>query len=54
MKDLSLLGRPLSQTIIVDNSIQAFALQISNGIPISSYFGQPWDRELYMLVSFMI
>lgn len=51
MKDLSRLGRSLEQTIIVDNSIHAFALQISNGIPIPSFFGQSWDTELYQLVS---
>ena len=50
VKDLTRLGRPLNQTIIVDNSIHAFAFQISNGVPIPSFFGQPWDNELQLLV----
>jgi len=40
------VGRPLTTTIIVDNSILAFACNITNGVPIPSYFGQPWDNEL--------
>lgn len=51
LKDLSRLGRPLNQTILVDNSIKAFALQMSNGVPIASFFGQQWDCELQFLVS---
>ena len=51
IKDLNSLGRPLETTIIVDNSIHAFACQISNGVPIPSFFGQPWDQELKLLVS---
>ena len=46
VKDLNSLGRPLTSTIIVDNSIHAFACNITNGVPIPSYYGQPWDNEL--------
>ena len=51
IKDLGSLGRPLETTILVDNSIHAFACHITNGIPIPSFFGQPMDNELKLLVS---
>ena len=52
-KDLHRLGRDLSKTIIVDNSIYAFAYNLPNGIPIPSYYGQRNDRELISLVSYL-
>ena len=51
VKDLGSLGRPLERTIIVDNSIHVFFYHLSNGIPICSFVGQPWDQELNILVS---
>jgi len=53
VKDLSQLGRELKHTLILDNSPFSYMFQPDNAIPITSWFNDRNDRELYELIPFL-
>ncbi len=53
VKDLSVLGRDLSSTIIIDNSPNSYALHRTNAIPCVSWFEDKFDTELFDLLPFL-
>lgn len=53
VKDLSLLNRDLSQSIIVDNSPASYIFHPENAIDCSSYIDDPRDQELDQIGSFL-
>ncbi|KAJ3327844.1 hypothetical protein HDU93_001784 [Gonapodya sp. JEL0774] len=53
VKDLSMLGRPLPGTIIIDNAPASYAFHPSNAIPITSWFNDGEDTELTDLLPFL-
>ncbi|CAO1614987.1 unnamed protein product [Parajaminaea phylloscopi] len=53
VKDLSQLGRPISESIIIDNSPASYIFHPNNAVPISSWFNDPHDTELTDLCPFL-
>lgn len=46
VKDMTRLGRQMTDIIIVDNSPVAYMLQPENAMPILSWYDEPNDRQL--------
>jgi len=53
VKDLQKLNRDLRRTVLVDNNAFCFLPQLSNGIPISSFYDNSSDNALYVLDKFL-
>ncbi|KAK9475000.1 uncharacterized protein V1510DRAFT_427839 [Dipodascopsis tothii] len=53
VKDLSQLGRPLNEIIILDNSPASYIFHPQHAVPISSWFSDVHDNELLDLVPFL-
>ncbi len=53
IKNLDTLNRSLKSTLIIDNSIISFSLQIDNGIPILPFTGKK-DKEIISLKNFIL
>lgn len=52
-QDLSQLGRPIADTIILDNSPASYIFHPNNAVPVSSWFNDPHDAELTDLIPFL-
>ncbi|KAL7066071.1 NLI interacting factor-like phosphatase family protein [Cryptosporidium serpentis] len=53
IKDLSRLGRNLNRVLLIDHDSNAASMQPNNAIILSSYDGDPTDRELEYLIDFL-
>ncbi len=53
LQDLSQLGRPIADTIILDNSPASYIFHPNNAVPVSSWFNDPHDTELTDLCPFL-
>ncbi|XP_074523579.1 CTD small phosphatase-like protein 3 [Halichoeres trimaculatus] len=53
VKDLGVLGRDLSKTVVLDNAPHTYPYHLMNTIPISSWSGEPDDKELQKLIPSM-
>lgn len=54
LKDLRILDRDLSRVVLVDNAAYSYAFQVSNGIPITSYYEGSNDNALLGLKNYLL
>ena len=50
IKDMSLPGRDLTSTFIIDNSPTSYAFHQENALPILSWYDDPHDRCLFEMI----
>lgn len=48
-----MLGRPLKDCIILDNSPASYLFNQNNAVPVMTWFNDPHDTELPDLVGFL-
>ncbi|KAF3690754.1 CTD small phosphatase-like protein 2 [Channa argus] len=53
IKDLSILGRDLTKTVVLDNAPHTYPYHLMNTIPMKSWSGETEDRELHKLIPYM-
>jgi RNA polymerase II subunit A small phosphatase-like protein len=53
IKNLSQLGRPLKDVIIIDNSPASYILHPQHAVPVSSWFSDLHDNELLDMIPFL-
>lgn len=53
IKDLGIVNRHLSRTVLVDNNANSFITHLDNGIPIASFFSDWRDTALIFLLEFL-
>ena len=54
VKDLQCLGRPLEDSVIVDNSPHSYAFQPDNAVPVSTFIDDPTDTELLQILPVLL
>lgn len=52
LKDLSIFGKPLSKTMIVDNNLLSFSHYLNNGVLVSSFTNESDDLDLCSLIEY--
>jgi len=53
VKDLRIINRCATKTVLVDNTLTNFLLQPENGVPITSFFNDDQDSALNVLMEFL-